>query len=120
MTGTGAGNDYHLRRVLLFAVLVILCALSFLQYAGWATVYSGILGLPSRASETQEAATKARLFFWVFVVLEAVATLTIAPLFRLENFWSREVRTVARYGMGLILSLIASGLVVGLLSLITS
>ena len=98
-----------------FALLSILGALSFLRYLGWAAFYSGIFGLPSRASEAQAAGHKAQLFFWVFVVLEGLNTLAMASLIRLAGIWSAAVRVVARFALALALSFIVTGAVVGVL-----
>jgi hypothetical protein len=99
----------------MFAVLVILCALSFLRYLGWAAFYSG------NPSAGEAAGRKAELFLVAFAILEVLAALVIASRIRLEGmFSSNAVRLVARYGTGLLLSALTTGIVVAVLVTIGS
>jgi len=99
----------------LFAVLAILCALSFLKYLGWAAYYSG------NPSAGEAAGRNAELFFVAFVILEALAALVIASRIRLEGaFSSNAVRLVARYATALLVSILSTGIVVGVLVTIGS
>ena len=108
-------SAYRWLGVVLFAMLAISCALSFLKYLGAATFYSGNLGLPSRASGLQVAGHNALVFFWVFVALEGLTTLVMASLIRLPELWSTAVRFLARVAIALALSLIATGAVIEVL-----
>jgi hypothetical protein len=97
----------------IFSVLTILCALSFLQYLGWAAFYSG------NPAAGDVAGHKAELFFWVFVIFEVLAALVMASRTQLaETFSSNRLRLMARCGIGLLLSVFATAVVVGLLVLI--
>jgi hypothetical protein len=103
-------SGHRWRTFALFAVIAILCALSFLKYLGWAAFYSG------NPSAGEAAGRKAELFFWAFIILEALAALVIARRIRLESTFSPHVvRLAARYCVGLILSVLATGVVIGVL-----
>jgi hypothetical protein len=106
--------------VILFAVLAYFGAVSFLKFLGEAFRYSDILGLPSMVSDAQAANHAARLYFCAFVVLEGLATLAIAPLFRLAEIRSKAVRLFARYAIAVVASLLATGVLVATLAWIGS
>ncbi|HZQ66880.1 MAG TPA: hypothetical protein VFA68_00055 [Terriglobales bacterium] len=99
----------------IFGVLAILCGLSFLKYLGWAAFYSG------NPSAGEAAGQRAELFFWAFIALEALAGLVMAMRIRLEGMFSTSaVRTLARYAMGLVISIATTAVVVGVLAAIGS
>jgi hypothetical protein len=103
------------RSLAIFAVLTILCALSFLRYLGWAAYYSG------NPSPGLAAGRNAELFLVAFVILEVLAALVIASRIRLEGtFSSNAVRLVARYATALLISVLSTGIVVGVLVTIGS
>jgi hypothetical protein len=106
----------HQWRVLaIFAVIAILCALSFLKYLGWAAYYSG------NPSAGEAAGRNAEVFLVAFVILEVLAALVIASRIRLEGtFSSNAVRLVARYATALLVSVFLTGIVVGVLVTIGS
>jgi hypothetical protein len=94
----------------IFAVLSILGALSFLRYLGWAAYYSG------NPSAGEAAERNAEWFLVAFVILEALVALVIASRIRLEStFSSNAVRLVARYATALLVSILWTGIVVGVL-----
>ena len=88
---------------------------SAVKYLGWAAFYSG------NPSGGEAAGHKAELFLVAFVILEVLATLVIASRIRLEGtFSSNAVRLVTRYGIGLLLSALTTGIVVAVLVTIGS
>jgi hypothetical protein len=101
-------------RVALESVLVVLAAFCFLRYIGWAFSYSAALGLPSRIRETQLANHRAWLFLCVFLALEVLSGVLVAFSWEPPDLGSAWLRFAARYGLGLALSLVATGIVVGL------
>jgi hypothetical protein len=101
-------------RVALIAVLVVLAAFCFLRYIGWAFSYSGIVGLSSRVREAEVANLKAWLFLCMFFVLELLSSVLITFSWEPPDLGSAWLRFVGRYGSGLVLSLLATGIVVGL------
>ena len=108
-------SGHHWRTFAMFAVLAVLCALSFLKYLGWAAFYSG------NPFAGEAAAHKAELFLVTFIILEVLAALVIASRIRLEGtFSSNTVRLVARYGTGLLVSILTTGIVVAVLVTIGS
>jgi hypothetical protein len=108
-------RGHQWRALGIFAVLAILCALSFLKYLGWAAYYSG------NPSAGEAAGRNAELFLVAFVILEVLAALVIASRIQLEGtFSSNAVRLAARYATALLVSILSTGVVVGVLVTIGS
>jgi hypothetical protein len=108
-------SGHQWRALAVFAVLTILCALSFLKYLGWAAYYSG------NPSAGEAAGRNAEVFLVAFVILQVIATLVIASRIRLEGtFSSKAVRLVARYATALLVSILSTGIIVGVLVTIGS
>jgi hypothetical protein len=115
MSEPKTARGHRWRTLAVFGALAVLCALSFLKYLGWAAFYSG------NPSAGEAAGHKAELFFWAFVALEVLTALVIATRIRLEGmFSSKAVTLVARYVTGLLISIVTTGVVVGVLVTIGS
>jgi hypothetical protein len=66
-------------------VLIVVCSMVLLQYAGWSAVYSGNFGLASRAQLVAEADHKGRHFLWIFESSGAGAILMATGLLSRRN-----------------------------------
>ena len=94
-------------------ILILLSAFCFLRYLDWAFVYSGRLGLADRI-EGQMAGNRSLLFFWTFVALELLCAVLVASPSEAPDFDSAPLRFTMRYGAALALSLVMTGIVMGL------
>jgi hypothetical protein len=101
-------------RLGLIAGLVVLAAFCFLRYIDWAFSRSATLGLASRAEETQLANHLAWMFLCMFIALELFSAIVVGFRWEYPDLGSAWLRFSARYGLGLLLSLLATGIVVGL------
>jgi hypothetical protein len=94
---------------LLFLVSTGSAAFSFVQYFYWAWTYSEIPPGP----RSDIANKSALLFFIVFVVFEILSARTAATLlFDAPDLGSAPLRFAARYGGGLIISLVATAVLI--------
>jgi hypothetical protein len=94
---------------LLFPVSTAFAAFCFLRYFDWAWTYSGIPTSPG----SDIAGRSALLFFTVFVLFEILSARTVALLlFDAPDLGSAPLRLVARYGGGLMISLIATAVLI--------
>ncbi len=103
-------------RASLVAVLVILSALALLENYQWGSLYSAIVGLPSRVQDAEFSQHRAQLFALISAVLEIVAITLMMPLIRLRAAGRSVV--IARAGIALGIALLSTGLVCWLLVLI--
>lgn len=101
-------------RIPLMLVLVFISALSFLRYLGSSFAYSATLGLDTQMAENRQAHWWAWLFLILFASLELLCTMLLVESWPSPDLGSRVLRFVARYGSGLVLTLIATGIVVAL------
>lgn len=109
---TGLSNRWL--RLTLVLALVLLGAFCFLRYIGWAFAHSGTLGLSSRIRETQLANRQAWYFLCMFIALEVLCAMVVGLAWEPPNLGSAGLRFAARYGSALALSLLVTGVVVGL------
>jgi hypothetical protein len=100
-------------RLALTTGLVVLAAFCFLRYIEWAFSYSATLGLASKAQETQLASHLAWLFLFMFIALEVFSAIVVGFRWEYPELGSAWLRFSARYGLALLLSLLATGVVVG-------
>lgn len=103
-------------RATLVAVLVILSALALLENYQWGSLYSAIVGLPSRAQDAEFSQHRAQLFASISAALEIGAIALMVPLIRLRATGKSAI--VARAGIAIGIALISTGLVCWLLVLI--
>jgi hypothetical protein len=101
-------------RWILVVGVVVLGGCCFLRYLGWAFAYSGTLGLRSRTHETQLAEYRSWFFLCAFAALEVVCAALLGSAWETPDLASAKLRFVARYGIALAASLIATGVVVAL------
>ena len=100
-------------RLALIAGLVGLAAFCFLRYISWAFSYSATLGLSSRTQETRLAGHVACMFLCMFIALEVFSAIVVGFRWEYPELGSAWLRFSARYGLALLLSLLATGVVVG-------
>jgi uncharacterized membrane protein YccC len=93
--------------------LVVLAAFSFLHYIGWAFAHSATMGLASRMQETRLANGLAWIFLGAFVALEVLSAFIVGFSWEYPDLGSPWLRFLARYGLALVLTLLATGIVVG-------
>jgi len=101
-------------RLALMAGLVVLAAFCFLRYIGWAFSHSATLGLASKTQETRLANHLAWMFLCMFIALEVFSAIVVGFRWEYPDLGSAWLRFSARYGIALLLSLLATGVVVGL------
>jgi hypothetical protein len=94
--------------------LILLAAFCFVRYVDWAFSYSATSGLASRAQETRLANHLAWMFLCMFIALELFSAFVIGARWEYPDLGSAWLRFSARYGLALLLSLLATGIVVGL------
>jgi hypothetical protein len=102
-------------RLALIAGLVVLAAFCFLRYIDWAFAHSATLGLPERIPQTSLALHRAWMFLCMFMALEVFSAIVVGFRWERPDLGSAWLRFSARYGLALLLSLLATGAVVGLL-----
>ena len=113
-TRGGVGMQNRWFRSGLIAAVVVLAAFCFLRYLDWAFSYSATLGLSSRMQQARLANQRAWVFFCLFLVLEAFSAILVGFSWQEPDFSSAWLRFSARYGLALLLSLLATGIIVGL------
>ena len=101
-------------RIPLVLVLVFISAFSFLRYIGWSFAHSATLGLAPQVAESRLANWWAWLYLILFATLQLLCTILLVEGWQPPDLGSRALRFVARYGSGLVLTLIATGIVVSL------
>jgi hypothetical protein len=101
-------------RVLIIATLILLAAFCFIRYIEFVFSYTATLGLASQAHENQLANHLAWLFFCSFVALEVFSAIIVGSRWEQPDLGSAWLRFSARYGLALLLSVLATGIVIGL------
>ena len=101
-------------RFALIAGVVVAAAFCFLRYLEWAFSYSATLGLASKIQETRLANHRAWMFLCMFDALEVLSAIVVGFSWEDPDLGSGWLRVSARYGLALLLSLLATGIVVGL------
>jgi hypothetical protein len=94
--------------------LIVAACFCFFRYLEWSFRYSAIVGLSSRAHETRVASHQSWMFFSMFIALEVCSAFVIGFPSEEPDFGSAWLRFLARYGLRFLLSLLATGVVVGL------
>lgn len=110
-------NKAYLGRWFRFALLasvVAAAAFCFLRYLEWSFSYSATLGLASKIRETRLANHRAWMFLCMSVALEVLSAIVVGFSWECPDLGSAWLRLSARYGLALLLSLLATGLIVGL------
>jgi len=101
-------------RFSLLAGVVVAAAFCLLRYLEWAFSYSATLGLASKIQETRLANHRAWMFLCMFAVLEVLSAIVVGFSWQYPDLGSAWLRFSARYGLALLLSLLATGIIVGL------
>jgi len=106
-------------RLVLFLAVAVAASFSFLRYLSWGFAYSAVLGLPSRAAQAQQAYYRGWFFLLMFIVLEIVLTSIWASYWKPADFDSAALRFVSRYGLGLVISVLVTAILVGVNIMLT-
>src|SRR5579884_2655836 len=101
-------------RCLLIPGLIVLASFTFVRYVEWTFAYSATRALSSRTQEAHLALISAGVFFCAFIVLEIMLALLFASYWEYPDFGSTWLRFCGRYGLGLLVALFSTGIVVGL------
>ena len=101
-------------RLAVVAGSVVLAAFCFLRYIDWASSHSATLGVASRAQESLLANHLAWMFLSMFIALEVFSAILVGFRWADPDLGAVWLRFSARYGLALLLSLLATGGVVGL------
>jgi hypothetical protein len=98
----------------LVAGLIVAACFCFFRYLEWSFRYSATVGVPSEAQQTRVAYHLSVMFFSMFIALEVFSAFVIGFPSEEPDLGSAWLRFLARYGLPFLLSLIATGVVVGL------
>lgn len=109
----GVPGVRQIQMLALVAVLVVSAAFCFVRYLEWSFTYSAKLGLAS-TQEIRVADHSAWLFFSLFVLLELFCAFVVGSRWEQVDLGSVWLRFSARYGIALLFSLLATGVVIGL------
>jgi hypothetical protein len=93
-------------RFLAAAALMTAAANCFLKYLWWAANYSAWYGIPKYSAQWRAAGTRASLYGWALLLLEAASVATIYSLVRfrstgLSSVFGKGVRLVASLAMAI-------------------
>ena len=102
-------------RIALAITATGLAILSFLNFAGAAAFYSAWFGRPGVEAQLARANRRGDFFFLLSLAFELVTAAAIAPFIELSGLGSAGFKVVARYLVALLLSLLATGVLVWLL-----
>jgi hypothetical protein len=103
----------YLWRWIALIALLIGASLTFMQFAGWAAVYSGNYGLPSREWLLKEATAKAQIYGWACAAMTLGSVgivVTLLPSLESE-YYSGAIALMVRIVLASLLVL-ASGVAV--------
>ncbi len=106
-------------RVGITILLMAASAVCALKYSWWAAGYSGWYGLPGYAQDLRIAATRANFYWWSVIVLQAATVAVVWSLVQLQQAdMSQFLKRLARFAMALGVTVVGTGVFVGLLILV--
>lgn len=115
---TANSNSMHRSwyRWLILVPLLIGASFAFLNYAGWAGIYSAYYDRPAEAWRLKEAGPKADVYWWSFLGLSGIAAIiaTLIPSLKSETI-PAGLKTVIR--LSLAITLVAASIYVGVFGL---
>jgi hypothetical protein len=71
-------------RVAISMILILLSALCLLKYLAWASLYSGVYGLPSQAKTIAVARHWGLVYLWVLLLVECALIANLMVTIKLE------------------------------------
>jgi hypothetical protein len=75
-------SRFHWMSLTISIMLILISALCFLKYVAWASLFSGLYGLPSQSEPTALARQWILTYFWVGALLEVALVANLAVSFR--------------------------------------
>ena len=96
------------------AGLTIVGAYCFIQYLGAAFAYSATVGLADQSAVTRLASRRAWIFLLACAALQMLSAMIVTATWEEPNLGSPALRVAVRYGLGVLISLIITGLVAGI------
>ena len=114
---TKGGNRNWWGALLAFAMIVFSAA-SLNKFLGAAAFYSSRYGMPGMEAHLAEANRRGDIFFLVFVASLLIAAGFLAVAIRLDAIVSDGLRVAARLIVGLLLSIVGTGVTIVLLNVI--
>jgi hypothetical protein len=95
-------------------VLAMVAAYCFVQYLSAAFAYSATVGLADQSAVTRLASKRAWIYLFVCAALQVVSARMVTATWDEPNMGSRALRVAVRYGLGVLISLMITGLIVGI------
>jgi hypothetical protein len=106
-------------RIGILVGLSLIVALALLQHFKWSSAYSGSIGLPSEAASGERARMFASGYLWLALLFQVFAALSATSFIRLrDSDLSPLPKYIARFGAAVILTVVCTGVIVKILTLI--